>query len=151
MGIVKMKIRKMMVDDRNEVLEMMKDFYASDAVIYKSPVEVMEKDIDDCLSDLPFVEGYVFIDDDRVCGYSMVSKSYSTEYGGICIWIEDLFIKDGYRGKGIGTKFFKFIEDEYKEAVRFKLEVESNNERAIEVYKRCGYKESLYMEMSKER
>ena len=54
-----MKIRDLEVRDREEVFKMMRVFYDSEAVLYTAPDEILYKDIDDCLSDLPFIEGYV--------------------------------------------------------------------------------------------
>ena len=36
-------------------------------------------------------------------GYGMAAKSFSTEYGRQCIWLEDIYIKAEYRGLGIGS------------------------------------------------
>lgn len=144
-------IRKMCREDVDKVLDMMRTFYASPAVLHKASEEILKRDIKDCIGDLPFIEGFVFEDGGSIAGYSMIAKSYSTEYGCICIWIEDLYIKPQYRGLGIGTQFFSYIEKLYQDnAVRFRLEVEKNNTKAIEMYKRCGYKELPYIEMTKE-
>lgn len=78
----------------------------------------------------------------------MLAKSFSTEFGKNCIWIEDLYIKDEYRGMGIGSNFFKYIEEKYTDVV-FRLEAEEENERAVKVYKKTGYKELPYYEMIK--
>ncbi len=144
-------IRKMVKSDTDEVFKMMCDFYSSPAIVHKASESVLKKDIEDCVGDLPFVEGFVFENDGSIAGYSMIAKSYSTEFGGQCLWIEDLYIRPQFRGLGIGTKFFSYIEEFYKnDAVRFRLEVEKDNSRAIEVYKKCGYKQSPYIDMTKE-
>lgn len=144
-------IRAMESRDTEEVLAMMQVFYDSPAVLHKASEELLRRDIRDCVGDIPFIEGFVFEEDNQIAGYSMIAKSYSTEYGGICIWIEDLYIKPEYRGTGIGTKFFSYLEEQYgKSAVRFRLEVEKDNTRAIEVYKKCGYQELPYIQMTKE-
>lgn len=146
-----MIIRDLELKDREEVFKMMRLFYNSDAVLYTAPDEILYKDIDDCLSDLPFIEGYVFEEEGKLFGYSMVAKSYTTEYGGLLIFIEDLYIKENYRGLGIGSSFFHFIEEKYKgQAVRYKLEVEEENQSAIAVYKKRGYEKLGYFIMSKE-
>lgn len=137
--------------DTEEVLAMMKIFYDSPAILHKASEEVLRRDIRDCVGDVPFVEGFVFEKENQIAGYSMIAKSYSTEYGGICIWIEDLYIKPEYRGSGIGTQFFSYLEEQYGEnAVRLRLEVEKDNARAIGVYKKCGYQELSYVQMTKE-
>ena len=146
-----MLIRQMKSEDKNAVLDMMRIFYDSPAIIHKASDDILKKDIEDCIGDVPFIEGYIFEHDNEIAGYSMVAKSYSTEYGGICIWIEDLYMKPEYRGLGIGTQFFQFIENKYKDsAVRLRLEVEKDNSPAIHVYKKCGYNELPYIEMTKE-
>lgn len=145
------KIRPMEDRDTEEVLAMMKVFYDSPAILHKASEEVLRRDIRDCVRDVPFVEGFVFEKENQIAGYSMIAKSYSTEYGGICIWIEDLYIKPEYRGSGIGTQFFSYLEEQYGEnAVRLRLEVEKDNARAIGVYKKCGYQELSYVQMTKE-
>lgn len=146
-----MEIRKIREEDRGELFEMMRVFYDSPALIHKSSDRVLMRDIDACLSDCPFVEGYLFVDDKGTAGYSMVSKSYTTEYGGICVWVEDLYIKEDRRGLGYASRLFDFLEKSYPEAVRFKLEVERENEHAVAVYKKKGYTVSEYFLMTKER
>ena len=135
----------------NEVFEMMRDFYDSPAILHDVSEEVLRRDIDACTSDNPYMEGLVFRAHGGIAGYAMLAKSFSTEFGGICIWIEDLYMKPEYRGGGIGTQFFGYLEKTYQgQAVLLKLEVERGNTWAIEVYKKCGYRELPYMEMIKE-
>ncbi len=144
-------IRSMQEKDREEVLKMMQVFYASDAVIIKASDEILQKDISDCIGDCPYVNGYVFEVEGEIAGYGIAATGYSTEFGGVCIWLEDLYMKEQYRGQGIGRKFFEAVEEIYEEkAVRFRLEVEKENESAIALYEKMGYHFSTYDEMSKE-
>lgn len=145
-----MFIRKMETRDTEEVFEMMREFYDSPAVFHTSSDAVLRKDIEDCISDLPLVEGFVFEEGEKLLGYAMTALNYTTEYGGISVWIEDIYLKPEARGKGIATDFFAFIEKQYPQAVRFKLEVEQENEAAIAAYRRNGYSISPYFEMTKE-
>ncbi|MEQ2938933.1 GNAT family N-acetyltransferase [Fusicatenibacter saccharivorans] len=65
------------------------------------------------MNDNPYLEGYIFEDSNEVQGYAMIAKSFSTEFGKSCIWIEDLYIKDEYQGFGIGSLFMDFIVEKY--------------------------------------
>lgn len=141
-------IRAMEEKDRSHVLQMMRVFYASPAVLSNGSEEIFEADIDNCMSDSPYIEGYVFENTEDIQGYAMVAKSFSTEFGKPCIWMEDIFIKKEYRGLGIGSLFLNYIEKKYPNAV-FRLEVENENERAVNVYRKCGYEVIPYMEMKK--
>ena len=53
-------IRDMVEGDRDQVLELMRIFYDSPAVFHTSSDEVLKRDIEDCISDMPYVSGYVF-------------------------------------------------------------------------------------------
>ncbi len=144
-----MIITKMTKDHYDEVLSMMRVFYDSPAVLHTSSTKVLENDINACIGDNPYLDGYVFEINNEIVGYSMVSKSFTTEYGGLCGWIEDLYIKENFRRQGIARQFFTMLPSLYPEIVRFKLEVEPENERAIATYESCKYETLPYniMEM----
>jgi GNAT superfamily N-acetyltransferase len=140
-------IRAMTARDKDSVLEMMRVFYASPAVLSNGSEEIFEKDIETCISGSPYLEGYI-MEDGEIQGYAMVAKSFSTEFGKPCIWIEDIYIKDGFRGQGIGKLFFDFITGKYTDCI-FRLEVEEENSSALALYEKCGFTELPYMEMKK--
>jgi GNAT superfamily N-acetyltransferase len=104
-------IRNMMEQDKQEVLDMMRVFYASPAVQSNGSDEIFENDIRTCIEGSPYLEGYVFENDGQLLGYAMAAKSFSTEFGKQCVWIEDLYMKPESRGLGIGSKFFEYIEE----------------------------------------
>lgn len=141
-------IREMTDNDRKDVFDMMKVFYASPAVSTNGSDEVFQADIDHCVGACPYLEGFVFQDRQEIQGYGMVAKSFSTEYGKPCIWIEDLYIKEPFRGTGIGSRFLNFAAERYPDAI-LKLEVEKENGRAIKVYEKCGYETLPYFEMKR--
>ena len=141
-------IRPMTESDKEEVMAMMEVFYASPAVLSNGTKEIFSNDIENCINDNPYLEGYVFQQQGELMGYAMVAKSFSTEFGKNCIWIEDLYMKQEYRGKGLGSAFFTYITEKYNDAI-FRLEVEEENERAIHVYEKSGFSVLPYMEMKK--
>lgn len=144
-------IRKMEAKDTGEVLEMMRVFYDSPAVLHEVSEEALRCNVEACVGDNPFIEGYVFWQNEKTAGYGMLAKSFSTEFGGVCIWVEDIYLKPEYRGSGIGRQFLNYVEEQYQgKAVLLKLEVEESNAGAVAVYKKCGYVELPYMEMIKE-
>lgn len=140
------EIRKMRIDDRDEIISMMKIFYSSDAVFTNGSDEIFENDFLNCINETPYLEGYVFYSDNKVLGYAMIAKSFSTEFGKPCLWFEDLYVKSEYRGNGIVPKFVEYIKQKYPESI-FRLEVERENTHAIHVYKKSGFKELPYVEM----
>ena len=141
-------IRKMTRDDKNTVIDMMRVFYASPAVLSNGSEEIFEADVENCVNDSPYLEGFVFEENGEIQGYGMIAKSFSTEFGKPCIWVEDLYMKPECRGTGIGSRFFDYLEKTYTDCI-FRLEVEEENERAIHVYEKNGFAVLPYMEMKK--
>ena len=145
---MEMTIRAMRLEDKSSVLEMMRVFYASPAVLSNGSEEIFENDVDMCINDNPYLEGFIIESSNDIQGYAMIAKSFSTEFGKPCIWIEDLYIKDEYRGLGIGKKLMEFITKKYTDCI-FRLEVEEENKRAIKLYEKSGFSVLPYMEMKK--
>ena len=141
-------IRKIQAADKPSVLDMMRTFYASPAVWSNGSDEIFSRDIDECLANSPYLEGYVFESDGTLLGYAMLAKSFSTEFGKPCIWIEDLYIDAPYRGTGLGSAFLDFVQDVYDGCI-FRLEAEEENEGAVKLYRQKGFSVLPYMEMKK--
>ena len=141
-------IRPMLREDAQHVIDMMRVFYASPAVLSNGSEEIFQNDVENCVNDSPYLEGYIIEDGHKILGYGMVAKSFSTEFGKPCMWIEDLYLKEEARGLGLGSKFLHFVAEKYPEAI-LRLEVEEENERAIKTYRKCGFEVLPYMEMKR--
>ena len=141
--------RSMTEADRETVLSMMRTFYASPAVLTNGSEEIFAADIDACVSNNPYLEGYMLPWEGQVAGYAMAAKSFSTEFGKPCVWLEDLYLKPEFRGQGIGSAFLADLAMRYPKAI-LRLEVEEENERAIAVYRKGGFEVLPYMEMKRE-
>lgn len=143
-------LRPMEAQDKARVIGMMRGFYASEAVHTNGSEEVFNNDVDACVSDNPYASGFVFVrEDESICGYSMLSHGYSTEYGRYSVWIEDLFLEEDARGKGLSDMLFDYVKEKYPDHIH-RLEVEETNLRAIRTYKKNGFKTLPYAEMIRE-
>lgn len=81
---------------------------------------------------------YMLRRDNKNIGYALLVFFWSNEYGGNILTVDELFVKADFRGQGIGTDFFSFIDKlENKAAIR--LETTPGNLRALEYYKRMGF------------
>ena len=141
-------IRQMTDKDKLIVLDMMRVFYNSPAVHTNGSEQIYLNDIENCINDNPYLTGYVFENFGDIQGYAMIAKSFSTEFGKPCIWIEDLYIREEYRGCGIGSLFMDFVTKEYTDCI-YRLEVEEDNKNALRLYEKSGFTILPYMEMKK--
>ena len=146
-----MKIRLLEPKDFDRVLCMMEIFYASDALLIHPDTETLKKTLADAISAGPYLKGYGFEEEGTLTGYGMVAMSYSTEAGGLCAWIEDIYVEPAFRGRGFGTDFLHFVADTYGPKVaRLRLEAEPENEKAISVYQNAGYEVLGYTQLIKD-
>ena len=130
---------------------MMREFYASPAVLHPVPDTYFIRTADALDQKSPYVAAYIAEHQGVPAGYGLVSLTYSNEAGGLVVWLEELYIRDFARGFGLGTELIGYIETQYRDqAVRFRLEVEEENHAAVRLYRRKGYTSLPYAQMVKE-
>lgn len=138
-------IRKFVPEDREDYIRFSTEFYDSSAVDKPVPREHFEQGFDEMMRSDVYVQGYMLVCDGNNVGYCVTMKTYSVEAGGITIWIDELFVLEEYRSKGLGRELFKYIEENGdKKLRRIRLEVELDNGRAISLYKKMGFEPAPY-------
>lgn len=138
-------IRKFVPEDREDYIRFSTEFYNSSAVDKPVPREHFEQGFDEMMRSDVYVQGYMLVCDGNNVGYCVTMKTYSVEAGGITIWIDELFVLEEYRSKGLGKELFKYIEENGdKKLRRIRLEVELENGRAISLYKKMGFEPAPY-------
>lgn len=138
-------IRKFVSEDREDYIRFSTEFYNSSAVDKPVPREHFEQGFDEMMRSDVYVQGYMLVCDGNNVGYCVTMKTYSVEAGGITIWIDELFVLEEYRSKGLGRELFKYIEKNGdKKLRRIRLEVELENGRAISLYKKMGFEPAPY-------
>jgi ribosomal protein S18 acetylase RimI-like enzyme len=129
---------------------MVAEFYCSSAVLKPKDPKNFEATFAAAMDNSPFVRILMIENDEKPIGYALLSLTYSNEAGGMVVLIEEVQIDKAHRGGGYGSKLFEFLEHEYRSAKRFRLEVGSNNTRAIDLYRKLGYKVLDYVQMVKD-
>ncbi len=132
--------------DKDAVIKMMREFYTSAAVATNGSEKIFAANVANCTGGSDFVDGFIFETGGRIVGYGIVAKSYSTEFGGECVWIEDIFVESGSRGRGLGSEFIRYVAEKYSGKI-LRLEAEGDNSAALSLYKRFGFKELPYTEL----
>lgn len=143
-------IRKFREEDREIFINLSKQFYNSSAVCHQVPVENFNKTFDECKKNGPYCYGVAVEFDNKVVGFGLYSMTYSNEAGGLVIWLEELYIMEEYRSKGLGKEFFEYVYNAHENISRYRLEITKSNTRAYNLYKRLGYVELEYLQMIKD-
>lgn len=143
-------IRKIQKEDRELFLSYLHKFYHSEAVLHPTDTQLHISIFNELMRSEDYLVCYLFSLEGENSGYALLSKSFCPEVGGSIIWIEQLYINENCRGKGIAKEFLAFIEKEFSPD-RIRLEVEQDNEKALSLYKRKGYRFLPYLQMVKDK
>ena len=94
---------------------------------------------------------WVAADGDTVVGYLAVTFGWSLEYRGRDAFVDELYLAEAYRGRGLGREAIGLAEGACREAgVRtLHLEVERENAVARVLYQRAGFSSHERILMSK--
>ncbi len=117
----------------------MQQFYAID----NYPIDVV-KSAELCrefIQNETLGKAWIIVCDGKTAGYVILSFIFSFEYGGRIAFIDELFIKPGMQGKGLGKQAVTFIQQQ-TQALNIKLlylEVENHNEIAQKLYTSQGF------------
>lgn len=143
-------IRDFNNNDKEEYFKMSKAFYNTDATIEKGNTDQFDLTFKQVLRRSPYVRGIMVCEDNKVVGYALLGFFWCNGNESITILIDELYIKQEYRGKGYASAFFMWLEETYDlEEYSFTLEVNPRNEKAKHFYEKIGYKKTKYIVMEK--
>ncbi|QIK69911.1 GNAT family N-acetyltransferase [Erysipelothrix sp. HDW6C] len=141
-----MKLQEFTPQDLEGYITLATKFHSGPASFTAPDVAIFERNFDYIVNhDSAF--GWFIYEEGYVCGYVLCSMMYSTEVGGLSLWVEELSVEDGFQGKGIGSKTLNSLIEMFPEVKRFRLEVAPSNESAKKLYKRLGYDFIAYEQM----
>ena len=122
------------ITDIEVITQMMQDFYAIDN--YQMDVEVAKNLFHEFISNENLGKSWLIYSENEIVGYIILTFIFSFEYGGKIAFVDELFIKETARGKGIGKEAIQFIQREVpKLSLKLLyLEVEPHNENAQKLY-----------------
>lgn len=116
------------------ITSMMQDFYAIEN--YPIDLETSKKLFHEFIADENLGKCWLIYYDGEIVGYVILTYIFSFEYQGRIAFLDELYIKEIYRGKGIGSKTITFITNQAKllNVKLIYLEVEPHNENAQKLY-----------------
>lgn len=128
------------IDDLKTISQMVKEFYVEEN--YSFNLVEIEKNLATLLSDKNIGNIFLIMDGRETAGYCMIINSFCLELGGKIGYIDELYINNNYRNKKLSTNFLTAIIESYRlnKYASLRLEVEEDNSKAKELYKRFGFK-----------
>jgi ribosomal protein S18 acetylase RimI-like enzyme len=123
-----------------EVLEpMVKDFWAFEQIPFSSEnaLQVWQK----ALAQPDFVRSWLLEFEFQVVGYVVLTFGFSLEYGGLDAYVDELFVKPKFRGRGFASLALEFLTLKCQKlnVVALHLEVDVTNQMAKSLYAKLGF------------
>ncbi len=142
-------IRPIGPGDRDQYIAMCRDFYSGNAVSHPVPEEYFGRAFDEMTTSTAYLEGYILEDGGQTAGYMLFFQSYSQEAGGAFAFLDELYVKPAFRGRGLGREALAFARAQVDSGrwKRVRLEVTKENGRAAGIYRRAGYSSLPYEQM----
>lgn len=82
----------------------------------------------------------VFLVSGKMVGYAIIVSYISNEYGGVVLFIDELYVRKPFRSRGVATSFFDFLSRDQKgKAKAIQIEANRTNERAVRLYRSLGF------------
>ena len=96
---------------------------------------------DGFVRDNTYGKAWLILYNEKYAGYVVLTVSFSFEYRGYDAFIDELYIAEVYRRRGIGLRAMEFVEGAAAEmgVNAIHLEVTDGNGPAIGLYRRAGY------------
>ncbi len=136
-------IRDATLQDEAELLRMMRLFDEQDPALIKFDETALSAAFRQFLT-LPAFGGVWFLcEGSKTVGYVVLTVGFSFEFRGHDAFIDELYIDAAYRRRGYGRRALAYAEEQAREmgVNAIHLEVDRDNDPALELYRRTGYED----------
>jgi ribosomal protein S18 acetylase RimI-like enzyme len=125
--------------DAPTVLQFMCEYYACDGHCFREPEA--RSTLTALLRDQSLGQVWLIQEGDLPVGYAVLAFGYSLEWLGRDAFVDELYLREAFRGHGWGRMTLAFLEETARaRSVRtLHLEVRRQNARALALYERVGF------------
>lgn len=133
------ELRQAGVEDADVLLPMVEAFHRHEGIVLDAAAR--RTAVAALFGENPFGRIWLAFDGELVVGYVAVCFGYTIEFGGRDAFLDELYIKDEYRGRGLGKAVLEAaaLGAAKHEVKVLHLEVASKNLRAQQLYASSGF------------
>ena len=127
------------LDDEDALAELMREFYLHEGLDYER--SRAREAFRALVADPALGRVWLFRIGGEVVGYAAVTVCYSLEFAGRYALVDELYVRERWRGGGIGARALEMAVEACRElgVAAVRLEVDTWNTRAMDLYRRLGF------------
>ncbi|NGY36218.1 GNAT family N-acetyltransferase [Flavobacterium sp. XN-5] len=125
--------------DIDTIVDLMQQFYAIDN--YPIDIKISKSLFIEFLANEEIGNAWLILSENEIIGYVILTYIFSFEYQGKIAFLDELYLTEKARGKGVGSKTIAFVieESKKKELKLIYLEIENHNQNAQKLYLASGF------------
>jgi ribosomal protein S18 acetylase RimI-like enzyme len=129
------------LSDTDELVELMREFYAVEHLAFDEGAA--RGALRQILSEARFGVIHLIRVGAASAGYLVVTFGFSLEFHGRDAFVDELYLRENFRGRGIGKASIEFAAEVCRAEgiAALHLEVERENTRAQALYRRAGFRD----------
>ncbi len=133
------QFKPLVVTDIDTIVTMMEAFYAIDN--YPIDKEKSKTLFQEFISNEDLGKSWLILSDEETVGYVILTFVFSFEYQGKIAFLDELYLNEKARGKGIGSQAVTFVLEQSKKLSLqlIYLEIENHNQNAQKLYIANGF------------
>jgi len=108
-----MEIKLATPDQRDIIIEMINELWTYDDIA--ADRDNINRAVDLVFSQPDLAEIHLLYEGDKVAGYFILVPSFGIEYGGLYVTLDELFVREPFRRRGLGRRIINFVLDRCRE------------------------------------
>ena len=122
------------------ILDFIRQLYENEHIVFDKPM--LHTSLEKMMKDDSLGKVWLICDEGEAVGYCLLTFGYSLEFHGRDALLDEFYIKESYRSKGIGQETIKFLEGVCRElgVDALHVHVDKKNIKAQALYDKIGFK-----------
>ncbi len=143
-----MQIRRATTADATDIAHLVEQYWAMESITGFEHSRIAAQ-LRKLLSKPQRGLAWIAVSDGQACGYLLAMFIFSLEHGGLMAEIDEFFVIPAQRSSGVGSLLLAAAQHGLQAAgtVRLQLQLNVDNERAREFYRRSGFERRASYEL----
>jgi GNAT superfamily N-acetyltransferase len=139
MDLSSLNFKAITASDKDSLLLIMEKYYESDHLDFSKPKAAQA--VAQLLEEPNLGQIWLIEQDSEIIGYVAMTYGFGIEFGGRVAWVDEFFIEESHRGKGVGTAAVQWCMQKCHDQgiLALRLEVTPTNPKALALYTRLGF------------